>query len=406
MKKRLGFICASPRISTRPDTQVPGPRTRVLGLFQGFEALDWEIKPFLIGDRVPPKLMANAPEKATSGKFFLTVAADLVRVIMSNVNTRRSWQELGAQVDWAFEFAVPLQSLGWSFKRHGVPWIIHTEGILFQEAKNERKSIVLSGLARWVEMRSYRECDALVCVSQTLKELVVRESGVLPEKVVVVPNGVDAELFNPERYEPKRLFPGFTVGFVGGLYVWHALDLLLEALQDLRADGMDVSLVIIGDGIMYTPWQAKAQSLGIASNVAFVGRVPWSDVPHYIAGFNVCYTGQVKLEVGKMYHSPLKLYEYMAMAKPVVASAFEDAQRLLQEGETGFLFEPGNKEDLKRALKRAYQSKEQLPIMGQQAREVVVAQHSWVALVKDMIADLEPILKNKQQKVSKPNESA
>lgn len=395
MKKRLGFISAAPRISTRPDTEVSGPRTRVLGLIRGFEALDWEVKPFIMGDRVPQKWMATASEKAINGKFFRTLAADLVRLMLGTVNTRRSWQELGGQVDWAFEFAATLQSLGWSFKRHGVPWIIHTEALLFHEAKTERKSIVLSGLARWLELRSYRECDALVCVTEALKELLVRESGIPAQKVVVVSNGVDTDLFNPGRHEPKRLFSGFTVGFVGGLYNWQALDLLLLALHDLRTESMDLSLVVVGDGIMYETWQAQAQSLGIASNVAFVGRVPWSEVPKYMAGFDVCYTGQVQLQVGKMYHSPLKLYEYMAMAKPVVASAFEDAQRMLQDGETGFLFEPGNQDDLKRAITCAYQSKEQLPIMGQQAREVVVAQHSWVARVKTMIADLEQILENK-----------
>lgn len=396
MKKRLGFISAAPRISTRPDTEVTGNRTRVLGLIRGFEALDWEVKPFIIGDRVPQKLMLKASEKAINGKFFRTLAADLVRLILGTVNTQRSWQELGGQVDWAFEFAATLQSLGWSFKRHGVPWIVHTEALLFHEAKNERKSIVLSGLARSLELRAYRECDALVCVSETLKKLVVQESGVLPEKVVVVPNGVDTDLFNPERHEPKRLFAGFTVGFVGGLYNWQALDLLLEVLCDLRAESMDLSVVIVGDGIMYEIWQTQAQSLGIASNVIFVGRVPWVEVPQYIAGFDVCYTGQVELQVGKMYHSPLKLYEYMAMAKPVVASAFEDAQRMLHQGKIGFLFEPGSKEDIKRALTLAYQSQEQLPVMGQQARELVVAHHSWVARVKNMIAGLEQILEDKQ----------
>ncbi len=395
MKKRLGFISAAPRISTRPDTEVTGNRTRVLGLIRGFEALNWEVKPFIIGDRVPQKLMLKASEKAINGKFFRTLAADLVRLVLGTVNTQRSWQELGGQVDWAFEFAATLQSLGWSFKRHGVPWIVHTEALLFHEAKTERKSIVLSGLARSLELRAYRECDALVCVSETLKELVVRESGVLPKKIVVVPNGVDTDLFNPERHEPKRLFVGFTVGFVGGLYNWQALDLLLEVIHDLRAEGMDLSLVIVGDGIMYEIWQTQAQSLGIASNVIFVGRVPWAEVPEYIAGFDVCYTGQVELQVGKMYHSPLKLYEYMAMAKPVIASAFEDAQRMLQQEEMGFLFEPGNKEDLKRALTRAYQLKEQLPVMGQHAREVVVAHHSWVARVKNMIEGLEQILEDK-----------
>jgi hypothetical protein len=56
MKKQLGFISAAPRISTRPETQVPGPRTRVLGLIKGFEALDWEVKRFIIGDRVSAKV--------------------------------------------------------------------------------------------------------------------------------------------------------------------------------------------------------------------------------------------------------------------------------------------------------------------------------------------------------------
>lgn len=397
MKKQLGFISAAPRISTRPETQIAGPRTRVLGLIKGFEALNWEVKRFIIGDRVPQKLIESVPEKATNGKFLPTLAADLARIVLSSVNTQRSWQELGGQVDWAFEFAATMQSLGWNFKRHGIPWIIHTEGILYQEAKSERKSIVLGGIARYLEMRAYRECDALVCVSETLKELVVRESGVPPEKVVVIPNGVDTDVFDPKQYVPKRLFSGFTVGFVGGLYMWQAVDLLLEAVHELRTEGIDLSVVVVGDGVMYETWRTQAQSLGIADHVKFMGQVLWAEVPEYIAGFDVCYTGQVEIQqVGRMYHSPLKLYEYMAMAKPIVASAFEDARRMLQDGETGFLFEPGNKEDLKRALIHAYQSQGQLSFMGQQARDVVLSQHSWVARVKTMIEGLEQILANKK----------
>lgn len=261
--------------------------------------------------------------------------------------------------------------------------------------------MVLTGLARWLEVQAYRKCNALVCVTEALKDLVVRESGISPEKVVVVPNGVDTELFNPERYEPKRVFPGFTVGFVGALYARQGVDLLLEALHDLQAEGLDLSLVVVGDGFMYAAWKDLSQRLGVASRVAFVGQVPWLEVPPYMAGFDVAYTGQVQLPVGKMYHSPLKLYEYMAMAKPVVASAFEDALRVLQEGETGFLFEPGNKEDLKRALTRAYQVREQLPAIGLRARELMVKQHSWGARVSTMTVAIERILEDTQPEASK-----
>lgn len=391
--KSLGYLSAAPRVSTHLDAESAGARAHVLGTIKGFEGLNWKVKPFIVGDRVPRKLVMKGSEKVLSSGFIPTLTADLIRRWMSLVNGRRAWQELGGQVDWVYERFASLQSLGWVFKRQGVPWILETNGPFFYEAKTERKSLVLSGLARWVEIKAYRECDVLVCVTEALKEIVVREASIPSEKVVVVPNGVDTTFFDPERQKAKRLFKDFTVGFVGGLLAWQGLDLLLEALSELRVKGINISLVVMGDGPMRPLWEAQAQQLGISANVIFVGRKPWQEVPEYIAGFDVGYSGQVQLQVGKMYHSPLKLYEYMAMAKPVVASAFEDAQRVIRDRETGFLFQPGDKEDLKRALSSAYQSRSTLLQMGQRAREEIVANHGWVAREQSMIAVAERILK-------------
>jgi glycosyltransferase involved in cell wall biosynthesis len=393
LKYRIGYLSAAPRISTHPHAEISGPRTHILGFISACKTLGFEVKTFIVGDRVPRTWVTKKSEHAMSGSFIRALALDLSRLILGTVNARQAWRELGGgQVDWVYERFASFRTLGWTFKQHGIPWILETNAPLFYEAKTERKSTALSGLARWLEVQAYRECDALVCVTEALKELIVSESGISPEKVVVVPNGVDSEMLDPQRHKPKHLFNGFTVGFVGRLYAWQGLNLLLEALRELRAEGLDVSLVVVGDGLMRAEWEEQTQSLGIASNVTFVGQVPWEGVPHYISGFDVGYIGHIQMQVGKMYHSPLKLYEYMAMAKPVVASAFEDAQRVLQERETGFLFEPGNKEDLKRALKSAYQAREQLPAMGQRARDLMVAQHSWLARVSTMVTAIEQIL--------------
>lgn len=396
LKSRLSYLCAAPRISTHLDAEISGPRAHILGFIQALEALGWDVKPFIMGDRLPRELATKKIERVMTGGFIRALMLDLMRWSLGPVNAYQAWRELGSQVDWVYERFVPFQSLGRIFKRHGVPWVLETHGPLFYEAKTERKTTVLSSLARRLEVQAYQECDALVCVSEALKEIVISESGIPSEKVVVVPNGVDTERFHPGRHEPKRLFTGFTLGFVGRLYPWHALDLLLEVLHDLRRSDLDLSLVVVGDGIIREEWEAQTQRLGISDNVAFIGQVPWQEVPQYIAGFDIGYIGHAQMQVGKMYHSPLKLYEYMAMAKPVISSAFEDAQRVLKEGETGFLFEPGNKEDLKRALINAYQAKEQLSVMGQRAREMVVAQHSWIARVKAMNISLEKILRHKQ----------
>lgn len=396
MKRRIGFIAGGPRISTRPDAEMLGPRSRILGLMKGFEALDCEVKPFIVGDRVPRQWVRKGSEQAlSSGGFFRTLVVDFVRLTLGTVNAWRSWAELGRQVDWVYEYAATLQSLGRIFKRHRIPWILQTEALLFYEAKTERKTLVLSGLARWLEVSAYQECDVLVCVSETLKKIVVSDLGIPSEKVIVVPNGVDTDFMAPQQHKTKHVFEGFTVGFVGRLYAWAGLDLLLKVLFDLRAEGLDLSLVVVGDGAMKVVWESQVQQLGISANVAFVGQVPWVEVPQYISGFDVCYSGQVQLQIGKMYLSPMKLYEYMAMAKPAVASAFEDARLLIRDGETGFLFAAGDKDDLKRVLVRAYQSRSLLAEMGRKAREEIETNHSWTARVQTMVENVERILRER-----------
>jgi glycosyltransferase involved in cell wall biosynthesis len=198
-----------------------------------------------------------------SGGSFRTLVADLMRLALGPLNAWRAWRELGGRGGWVYERSAVLQAMGWIFKRDGGPWILETNAPLFYEAKVDRNSIVLSGLARWLELRAYRECDVLVCVSEALKEILVREAGLQPEKVVVVPNGVDTIFFDPNRYTPMRMFEGFTIGFVGHLSAWQGLDLLLEALKDLRAEGIDASLVVVGDGPMRQAWEAQARRLGI-----------------------------------------------------------------------------------------------------------------------------------------------
>ncbi|BAY42987.1 group 1 glycosyl transferase [Scytonema sp. HK-05] len=395
MKQQLCFLAGGPRISTHPYAEMSGPRSRILGLIKGFESLDWQVKPFIVGDRYPKKWSAMGSGEAISSGFFRTLAVDIVRLGLGVVNTWRSWRELGNQVDWVYEYAATLQSLGWIFQWHGIPWILQAEALLFYEAKVERKALVLDGIAQWLEIWAYRKCDVLACVSETLKEILVRDFNIPAEKIVLVPNGVDTDFINPERHSAKRVFTGFTVGFVGSLYAWAGLDLLLEALSELRSQGMDLSLVVVGDGFMKADWETYAHQLGLSSNVAFIGQVPWSDVPQYISGFDVGYSGQVQLQMGKMYLSPMKLYEYMAMAKPVIASAFEDAQRLVCEGKTGFLFRPGDKDDLKRALVEAFHQRAVLPSMGYLARKEIETNHSWTARVQALVEGVEQILKKR-----------
>ncbi|MGF1479262.1 MAG: glycosyltransferase [Cyanophyceae cyanobacterium] len=391
MVQRLGYLSAAPRVSTRPDADAAGPRSHVLGVIQGFEALGWQVHPFIVGDRVSRQFAKGGSPSTLSSSLLKRLAADVVRLSLGTINSRRAWQELQG-VDWVYERFASLQALGGSFQRRGIPWILETNALYFYEAKVERKSVALGGLARQLELRAYQQCNVLVCISDTLKEIILSETGMAPEKIVVMPNGVDTDFFNPDLYSSQRVFDNFTVGFIGTLSPWQRLDLLLEAVRELQVEGLELSLVVVGDGMMYDEWRSLAEQLELA-RVQFVGRIPRQEIPQWIAGFDVGYSGHAKLQIGKVYQSPLKLYEYMAMSKPVVASALEDSQRVIQNGVTGFLFEGGNKEDLKQALTKAYQSQSMLPTMGRRAREEIVAKHSWKNRVSTLIAEVERRLK-------------
>lgn len=394
-KKRLGYLSAAPRVSTRPDAEAGGPRSHVLGVIRAFESLGWRVERFIVGDRMPELASGKGSEKAISGNRLRTIAADLARLVLGTLNAYRARRELTGKVDWVYERFAVLQSLGWIFQRDGTPWILETNGLYSEEARAERGSLVLTGLARKLEVFAYTRCDVLVCVSGALKEVVMEKAGVDPQKVLVIPNGVDTAFFDPALHEPRRHFEGFTVGFVGSLLAWQGLDRLIVAAGKLIAEGVPIHLTIVGDGPVRDELERMARErglLGAQGHVRFTGRVPLHEVPGYIAGFDVGFSGQQGLKIGAMYHSPLKLYEYLSMGKPVVASAYDDAREITGGDGAGFLFAPGDTRDLQRALKEAYSARASLEEAGALARDEIVRHHSWRARVARMIPEIEAIL--------------
>ena len=390
--KRLGYLSGALRVSTHQHAEASGPRTHIVNFLAAMRAIGWEVYPFIAGDRLPSKWSGAGSHERLSRSVPARIAADVMRLAFGWRNAHRAWREVGTKVDWVYERFAILQALGRRAQRRGIPWILETNGLFFSEASVERKTLALTMLARRLELAAYKDCDVLVCVSETLRDAVIKEARIRPDKVVVVPNGVDPNVFDPARHNTRRLFGEIVLGFVGSVLEWQGLAPLLDVLVELRSEGIEMSLVIVGDGVFLSELRQKTQAVGLSANVRFVGRVPVEDVPAYIGGFDLGYVGHVSLARGGMYHSPLKLYEYMAMSKPVVAAAHDDARRVITDGVTGYLFEPENPADLKRALRRAYYARKDLPIMGQHARDLILAEHTWVSRVRAMIPQIERIL--------------
>jgi glycosyltransferase involved in cell wall biosynthesis len=389
---RLGYLSAAPRVSTHPAAALGGARTHILGVVQGFRRIGWTVETFIAGDRMPRSWSSTGAERALRQNPAARLSADLLRLMMGPMLAMLAQSQLRGRIDWIYERAAVFQNLGSWFEARGHPWILEVNAPLSLEARGERRSIVLGDLARRVESSSYRRSDAVVTVSQALKDIIVRQAVLPDEKVLVVPNGVDAEHFNPERHPVRRVFEGPTIIFAGWLVPWQGIEQLIRAIALASEHGVHWSLIVLGDGPCRADWEVQADRLGLNRRVRFLGHLPGHRVPEYLAGADLGYVGHLPMVSGPMYHSPLKLYEYMAMAKPVVAPKYPEVEAAITPGETGYLFEPGDLASLVGALVEAGETGKGLVRLGLTARMAVVERHTWQHRCRAIIAGVSAIL--------------
>jgi glycosyltransferase involved in cell wall biosynthesis len=409
MKRRLAFLSGAPRTSTKRIASLTGGRQHILGTIAGFEANGWIVDRYVVGDKVPESWLKAQHDMDKGKSFVARLGADLVRMFLSLTHLPRILKEIPT-ADWVYERYAAYQFFGYLYQRRGIPWILETNDALFKQVQSELKHVALPGIVRWAERRAYRQCDILVVISEELRRILVQELNIPAAKIVVLPNAADIETFDPTRVTPRRLFDQdtFVIGFQGAMYKRHGLEHLVRAVARMRAEGMNVAAVFLGDGGERSGLESLSHELGIADFTKFPGRVAREIVPEYIAGYDLCYSGQMEWMGKSMHDSPLKLYDYMSMAKPVVASRFPDAVRLTRNGEIGFLYEPGNLDALVSAATLAYNNRDTLGELGAAARIEIVANHTWETRVREFIATAEALLSKEPgrpvERIDAPNQ--
>jgi glycosyltransferase involved in cell wall biosynthesis len=394
---RLAYLSAAPRLSTRPEAEASGPRAHVLGVIQGFRELGWEVDRFILGDELAGWVSGRGSERAFGGRGARTLAADVLRLFARAIAPGRAMARTGLEVDWVYERFSPFQSVGRAYQEKGIPWILETNGVLFPDALRDRHNLVLWKLARRLELEAYAACDVLVCVSEGLRQAVIRDLPIPASKVIVSEIAVDTRVFDPSTTTAHSTSSDFTIGFAGRLYSWTGLEILFHAIAELDAeDRSRTHLFVVGEGEAGPSLRRLAAELDLEDRVHFIGQVPMDEVPAYIAGFDLGYVAPTPVDPLGMYFSPLKLLEYLAMERPVLASDHQGLMSIVEEGETGFVFEPGDIESLKAAIRRARLSANGFADLGRRGREIVQAGHTWSARVGELVAGIQTILGPRQ----------
>lgn len=279
-------------------------------------------------------------------------------------------------------------------RRLGVPIVLEVNGDLITEWEHLglRFSKTQQALVHFITRQMYQHASHIVAVGETIRERLIRRWRLAPNRVSVVTNGADIDLFlnsvNSEdiraRYSIRQ---GSLIIFTGGFQPWHGVDLILEAFALIAPIQSEATLVLVGDGPMRPKIQQQAISLGLGQKVVFTGKVDHADVAHLLceADISVIYH---RASAAEIVETPLKLFEYMAAGKAIVAPAVPNMQRILTNGVCGMLVPPDDPQALAKAFNGLLENYQLRQSLGQSARKEAIEKHSWDRAV----AELESIL--------------
>jgi len=274
-------------------------------------------------------------------------------------------------------------------RRLGVPLVLEVNCVFTSQEYRQFEPMVLERMGAAMEARALRLSTVTLAVSTPLAKQIDRLAST---RALVLPNGVDPVQFDPARAHAGRVRARYglgdspVVGWTGVIREWHGLELLIESLQQVPR----ARLLVIGDGPARPAIERHAAALGLSSRVVITGRTPHDEMPDHLATLDVAVVAHDRTGIA----SPMKLLEYMAMGCAVVAPRLDNICDIVDDGENGLLFRPGDAAELGHTLAVLLANPALRARLGRQARATVENTRNWrrnAAVVLDAVAPSLPV---------------
>lgn len=266
-------------------------------------------------------------------------------------------------------------------RKYSLPYIVEVNEVAGEQRVRRQ---VFTAIAKKIEKKVFNQADAIIVVSEHLKKK-IEELGVDGGKIHIVENGVDEGMFDIAidesqiREKHKANKNTVVIGFVGWFVAWHKLDKLIDAIAQLDAE-QSVQLWLVGDGDLKQSLTDRALERGISQNLIFTGAIPYKEIPKYLKAMDVCV-----IPDSNKYRSPIKMFEYMAMAKTVVAPAYEPITKVINDGVDGVIFPPHDWNALASTLNRVIKDSVLREDIGVRARKKIISKYLWINNAKKVI---------------------
>lgn len=273
----------------------------------------------------------------------------------------------------------------WASRKLGIPLVLEVNADLLEQRKF--KGIPEKGLRRifaeWSTQLCFNAAEKIICISAGLKNHLSKKWNIDESKLTVLPCAADVDAFGAHHNSQLvRRDLGLTIEpvvlWLGGFYPWHDLDLLLESFALVLQRHPNAKLVLVGDGQTRQWIEHKIQKQGFQQSVIMTGAIPHSRVPEMVSIADVAVVPSAPVSAGGGgTGTPLKLFEYMAAGKAIVATALNEAIEVIQAGHNGLLVEAGDVNKFAESILKLIDDPKERNRLAQNARAQAIKQYSW-----------------------------
>jgi glycosyltransferase involved in cell wall biosynthesis len=275
-------------------------------------------------------------------------------------------------------------------KKLGIRYVVEMNAPYPEEKVQMQGKSLLQFIGNQHEKQQVISAYRTIVVSSAMKNYLIEKTKVNPSKILVVANAVNPAHIhsNPVRQSEIKNKFGITeshtvFGFVGSIFPYHGVDIMIESFAAIEKDSAEARMLIVGSGEILPELQRRVSELKLENKIYFTGNVPHDCVYDYLDVMHITIMAR-----SNWYGSPVKIFEYGAMKKAIIAPRVVPVLDVMQHEIDGLLIE-ANKEELTNSMRTLLNNPEIRNRMAITFHEKVMREHTWNRVAQQILASCQ-----------------
>jgi glycosyltransferase involved in cell wall biosynthesis len=271
-------------------------------------------------------------------------------------------------------------------KRFGIRYVVEMNAPYPEEKAAMQGKSLIQYQGTQHEKEQVLSAYRTIVVSSAMKKYLVEKTNVDPDKILVVANAVNPSHLKPNEAHQHEISARYALksehvvfGFVGSIFPYHGVDFMIESFATIEREYEEARMLIVGAGEVLPDLQHRVLELGLEKKIHFTGNVPHLKVYDYLSLMDITIMAR-----SNWYGSPVKIFEYGAMRKAIIAPNVVPVQDVMQHREHGLLIE-ASAEALTQSMRFMLQQPEERTLMADSFYKKVMEEHTWEMVSKQIL---------------------